>query len=216
MLAAQAHAGEQALAYGVVAAAAARGRRPTGDASLRSRARRACSPSWAGAADGQPRGTRCAPALPRGDRRAIADSFAPSRASSFVDDLQWCDPASLDALGLPRAPPRRGTPLLLLGARRTDEPDPDHRYARSPTLGERLGLGRLDARRTSSASRCEPGLDEQAGEAVYRESEGLPLFVAELLVRRRPARRRRARAVVEARLDAVGETRPRRCSARRR
>ena len=37
----------------------------------------------------------------------------------FVDDLQWCDPASLEALAfLARRLPLR--PLLLLGACRTD------------------------------------------------------------------------------------------------
>ncbi len=34
-------------------------------------------------------------------------------------------------------------PLPLLGARRTDEPDPARIYARFAALGERLALGRL-------------------------------------------------------------------------
>ena len=131
---------------------------------------------------------------------AVARTLAPA-GIAFVDDLQWCDPASLDALGY-LAHRAADQPLVLLGARRTDEPDPDRRYARLAALGERVVLGRL-GREDVVGLALGAGLDEQEGEAVFRESEGLPLFVAELLSGGAGAPGG-ARALVEARLDAVG------------
>ena len=45
---------------------------------------------------------------------------------------------------------------------------------------ERVALGRL-ARAEVISLALQRGLDEEAADAVFRESEGLPLFVAELL-----------------------------------
>ena len=120
----------------------------------------------------------------------------------WIDDLQWCDPASLDALAyLARRLTDR--PLLLLGARRTDEPDPERIYARFADLGERLALGRLGRAEVISLA-LQSGLDEPGGERVFRESEGLPLLVAELLTPGGEARGG-IRGAFEARLDAVSE-----------
>ena len=121
----------------------------------------------------------------------------------FVDDLHWCDPASLDALGYlgRRLLQRR---ILLLGARRTDEPDPDQRGARLAELGQSIGLGRL-TRDDVLGLAAQSGLDETAGSEVYRESEGLPLLVSELLSAGGSSSGG-VRAVLEARLAAVGET----------
>ena len=52
--------------------------------------------------------------------------------------------------------------------------------ARFAELGERLALGRL-ARADVISLALQSGLEQPAAERVYRESEGLPLFVAELL-----------------------------------
>ena len=65
---------------------------------------------------------------------------------AFVDDLQWCDPASLDALAY-LARRLRGRRLLLLCARRTDEPDP----GATPRVPD---TGRAAARARSAASRA--------------------------------------------------------------
>ena len=125
----------------------------------------------------------------------------------FVDDLQWCDPASIDALAyLARRLEHR--PILLLGARRTDEPDAERRYALLAAHAERLRLRRLDRGDVVSlALRC--GLDEREGDRVYRESEGLPLFVAELLAGGAGSESGGAgggaRAALEARIEALDD-----------
>ena len=124
----------------------------------------------------------------------------------FVDDLHWCDPASLDALGYlaRRLPGRR---LLLIATRRTDEPDPDHACARLAQAGERIALGRLTRADVAELAGSH-GLGPVEAEALYSESEGLPLFLAELLAPDRPPDTAPAgvREAVEARLDAVSET----------
>jgi DNA-binding SARP family transcriptional activator len=124
----------------------------------------------------------------------------------FIDDLQWCDPASLDALAyLARRLERRR--MLIIGARRSDEPDLEHRFARLSELGERITLGRL--RRADVVDLVSAaGLDHAEVERVYRESEGLPLFIAELLTVPRGEPGPGAggvRALLDARLDAVSE-----------
>ncbi len=141
----------------------------------------------------------------------IAAACEPGPGVVFVDDLQWCDPASLDALAYVarRLEHRR---LLLLGARRTDEPDPERRLARLAALGERVTLTRLE-RADVLALAAQSGLDAADGERLYRESEGLPLFVAEMLSAPGLAapgvaagqRAGGVRAMLEARLDAAGE-----------
>jgi DNA-binding SARP family transcriptional activator len=194
VLRARAHAGEQALAYGVVAQLL-RAAGDDGEGSLRSELARVLPELGA-----PPAGSLEEPGARLRFLEAVAHTLVPADVV-FVDDLQWCDPASLDALAY-LAHRLADEPLVLLGARRTDEPDPEHRYARLATLGERVVLGRL-AREDVVGLALGAGLDEQAGEAVFRESEGLPLFVAELLSGGAGAPGG-ARALVEARLDAVG------------
>jgi len=123
---------------------------------------------------------------------------------AFVDDLQWCDPASLDALAYFARRLRDGR-LLLLCARRTDEPDPGHRHASLMEAGRRLMLGRLGREQVVDLA-FRTGLDEAAADNVFRESEGLAVFVAELL---RPGRSEEQSGGVheafKARLDATSE-----------
>jgi len=134
----------------------------------------------------------------------ILGAFTEQAGAVWIDDLQWCDPASLEAFSY-LARRLEGRPLLLLGARRTDEPDPERIYARFAELGERVALGRL-ARADVISLALRSGLEQPAAERVYRESEGLPLFVAELLAPGAQTQSGGVRAVFEARLDAVGET----------
>jgi DNA-binding SARP family transcriptional activator/tetratricopeptide (TPR) repeat protein len=111
--------------------------------------------------------------------RLIAGAFAAAAGVVFIDDLQWCDPASLDALAyLGRRLDHRQ--LLLLCARRSDEPDPERRYAQLAELGERITLARL-TREDVVALATRSGLAAGTAERVFRESEGLPLFVTELM-----------------------------------
>jgi DNA-binding SARP family transcriptional activator len=205
VLTARPHAGERGLAYGVVAQLlrAAIGSEPDAvPEPLRGDAARLLpdlGPAPTTSLD-EP-GTR--QHFLESISRLIADSFDDRPGVVFVDDLHWCDPASLDALGYlgRRLLQRR---ILLLGARRTDEPDPDQRGARLAELGQSIGLGRL-TRDDVLGLAAQSGLDETAGREVYRESEGLPLLVSELL----SAGGNSAggvRAVLEARLAAVGET----------
>ena len=123
-----------------------------------------CSPSWgrAPATSLDEPGTR--QHFLESISRLIADSFDDPPGVVFVDDLHWCDPASLDALGYlgRRLLQRR---ILLLGARRTDEPDPDQRGARLAELGERVGLGPADARRRARPRARSSGLDEAGRQA---------------------------------------------------
>ena len=124
----------------------------------------------------------------------------------FVDDLHWCDPASLDALGY-LARRLHGRRLLLLATRRTDEPDPGHALSRLAQAGERVALERLTRADVAELARSH-GLGAEAADTLYAESEGLPLFLAELLASDRPPEMTPAgvREAVEARLDAVSET----------
>ena len=137
----------------------------------------------------------------------IGDPFASEAGVLFIDDLHWCDPASLEVLRyLSRRIDRFR--LLLLCARRTDEPDPGRRLHRLVELGKRVVLDRLSLEAVVELATAR-GLDPTVGERVFSESEGLPLFVAELLLTNDPGGTQSiggVRAMLEARLDAVGET----------
>lgn len=205
-LSARAHPGEQGLPYGVLAALA-RGALATHDsdppAQLRADAARLLPELGA-----PPEGSLDEPGARlrflESISQLILGAFAKQGGAVWIDDLQWCDPASIEALAY-LARRLAGHRLLLLGARRTDEPDAERIYARFAELGERLALGRLGRADVISLA-LRGGLDEPAGERIYRESEGLPLFVAELLgPGAEEAQAGGVRAVLEARLDAVGE-----------
>jgi DNA-binding SARP family transcriptional activator len=147
-----------------------------------------------------------------GARLRFLDSISQLVAESgagvmFIDDLQWADPASLEALTyLARRLDRFR--LLLICARRTDEPDPERRVDRFAELGERIRLERL-TRDEVLALAAQSGLDMAAGERVYEDSVGLPLFVSELILAESPSVAGAVggvRAVIDARLDAASET----------
>lgn len=134
----------------------------------------------------------------------IAADSRRAHTIAFVDDLQWCDPASLEAIAY-LAQRLRGRRLLLLGARRTDEPDSQHRDAPLTETAQRLALGRLGREDVVDLALAS-GFDEAAADEVFRESEGLAVFVAELL---RPGRVEQrsvgVREAFAARLDAASE-----------
>jgi DNA-binding SARP family transcriptional activator len=208
ILAAHAHAGEQGLAYGVIAALlrdAFAADLASVDEALRADAARLLPELGSpppGSLDEPGARLRFLETI----SRLILAPFDATAGVIWIDDLQWCDPASLDALAyLGRR--LEGHRLLLLGARRTDEPDPQRIYARFAELGERLPLGRLERADVISLA-LQSGLDQPAAERVFRESEGLPLFVAELLAPGVEASSAGGgvRAAIEARLDAVSET----------
>ena len=205
VIALRAHPGERDLAYGVLAvltrAALAFGRKGPPE-ELRADAARLL-PELGAPAPGSLDEPGARLRFLESISRVILGAFARSRGIVWIDDLQWCDPASLEALGY-LARRLQARPLLLLGARRTDEPDPERIYARFAELGERVPLGRLGRADVISLA-LRSGLDEAAAERIHRESEGLPLFVAELLAPGAETQSGGVRAAFEARLDAVGD-----------
>ncbi len=134
----------------------------------------------------------------------IAGNSRRERTVVFVDDLQECDPASLDALAY-LARRLRGRRLLLLCACRTNGPDPERRRASLSETTQRVTLDRLRREHVTDLA-LEMGLDEAAAHEAFRESEGLAVFVAELL---RPRRAEEpaggVREAFEGRLDAASE-----------
>jgi predicted ATPase/DNA-binding SARP family transcriptional activator len=102
----------------------------------------------------------------------------------FVDDAQWADSASLDVLAY-LAHRLAGRPLLMLAAWR-DEDSPALqrlrglvRTAQRAGRGVSLSLSRLDRAAVAALTAGLPA--DNLAERLYRESEGLPLFVVEYL-----------------------------------
>ena len=205
VLAGRPHAGERGLAYGLIAQLlrqACAARAPSSPA-LRAEAARLL-PELGPA----PRGALSEPGARLRFLESvcslIADAFGDAFGVVFVDDLHVCDAASLDALAY-LARRLEGRRLLILGARRTDEPDPDHRCAALATqAADRIVLARLSRDDVLALARRR-GLDEAAADQLYRDTEGLPLFIAELLIGGGEAGAGGVRAALETRLDAVSE-----------
>ncbi|MEX2586773.1 MAG: AAA family ATPase [Actinomycetota bacterium] len=103
-----------------------------------------------------------------------------------LDDLQWCDRETVEWMAFAlRAHP--SAPALVLATVRTEELEEDHpvnslRFdvARDGYLTE-IPLGRLDAGSTAELARRVAGgtLDEEAIQRLWKDTEGMPLFVVE-------------------------------------
>jgi tetratricopeptide (TPR) repeat protein len=129
-----------------------------------------------------------------------------------IDDLQWCDAETLGWLHyLLRS--RREAPLLVVATARSEELGPDHsaldllRAARAGGQMVELELEPLDGVHTAALARSISGreLDREHVQLVYRETEGNPLFVVELMrggfaEGEAPELPPRAQSVIEARL----------------
>jgi tetratricopeptide (TPR) repeat protein len=107
----------------------------------------------------------------------------------FLDDLQWADGASLEALGY-LVHRLAGRPLLLVAAWRSEDSPTVQRLhglaraAQRAGLGQTLPLGRLqpdDVLALAAALPGGPNDQRSLGELLVLHSEGLPLFVAEYL-----------------------------------
>ncbi|MGC9336048.1 MAG: AAA family ATPase, partial [Anaerolineae bacterium] len=106
----------------------------------------------------------------------------------FLDDLQWVDRETLDWLGyLLRFDP--SAPLLVVSAVRQHEIGKDHpltafrlELVRSGLLSK-LPLSPLDAAETTILATETAGRELEAAEAdqIYRDSEGNPLFIVEMV-----------------------------------
>lgn len=103
----------------------------------------------------------------------------------FLDDAHYADEASLDLL-MYLVRRLRGRPLLILAAWRDADVPPDHRLRRLLTEAQRANLGTaiaLQPLKEADVTRLLQvvQLPGNLGEALYRESEGVPLFVVEYL-----------------------------------
>ncbi len=103
-----------------------------------------------------------------------------------VDDLQWCDPDTIDICGflLQNSP---GAPVLVAGTARDDEVSAEHPLARLRLHLTRLGavtelaLERLHPWATTEMAALISGrsLDADTAARLCKETEGNPLFVVE-------------------------------------
>jgi DNA-binding SARP family transcriptional activator len=134
-----------------------------------------------------------------------AAGSGPAPGVLFLDDVHAADEATVDFLAyLGRRLDQR--PLLLLLSWRSEAVPPDHRLRRLRVDREREGariirLDRLDRAEVSAlVSVADPSSTAELRERVFRESEGLPLFVAEYVL----AVPTEARTFLGARLSGVG------------
>ena len=106
----------------------------------------------------------------------------------FLDDLQWCDQDTLEWLHfLLRFD--AGAPLLVLGTLRGEDALPDHPVhvlltaLRQQEQLTELPLDRLDAVHTAqlAAHLTQQTLTVQQNAYLYRETEGNPLFIVEMM-----------------------------------
>ena len=173
----------------------------------RSRARRwrACSPSSA------PRRRRSLDEP--GARQRFLESISRLIADAFDDRRRRACSSTICSGATPRRSMRSPTSRRRLAQRpHAAARRASHRRARSraPMRAARRRSASASgsagcAATTSSASRCSRGSTSRPASEVFRESEGLPLFVAELLSAGGGGPSGGVRAALEARLDAVGE-----------
>ncbi len=113
---------------------------------------------------------------------------APQPLLLWIDDLQWCDQETLEWLHfLLRFEPR--SPILLLGTARSEESPPDHplsaltRQLRADDRVSSIELAPFDAAETAKLASQVQGqsLEDTANVRLYRETEGNPLFVVEMV-----------------------------------
>jgi DNA-binding SARP family transcriptional activator len=111
---------------------------------------------------------------------------APHPVLLWIDDLQWCDPDTLEWLHfLLRFEPHRA--LFVLGTARSEESPPDHplvalaRQLRGEGKLDSIELSPLDAAETGrlASQIAEHSLDEAETIFLYHQTEGNPLFVVE-------------------------------------
>lgn len=130
----------------------------------------------------------------------------------FVDDLSRADDSSLNVIAY-LARRLRGRPIILLVAWRTAELDDEVRdrvtaVADGDGLAVRIELARLDRAAVAELAAASLGAGGWAvADALYAESEGLPLYVAEALASSMPVggpTPRGVAALLRSRITATG------------
>src|SRR5579885_2203043 len=123
----------------------------------------------------------------------------------YLDDMQWCDPASFEWLNyLLRAPVSEG--VLVLGTVRAEETGREHPFSRFVAglrrtgIVEEIPLEPLGAEETAELARLESGQPLDSGKlaGIIRATRGNPLFVVESV--RGGLQSTRVHAVIAARL----------------
>jgi len=104
----------------------------------------------------------------------------------YLDDMQWCDPASFEWLNALLASPAAGG-VLLLGTVRTEETGREHPFSRFAAglrevgIATEIALEALGADETAELARRESiqPLDGGKLAEIFRATRGNPLFVVE-------------------------------------
>lgn len=115
----------------------------------------------------------------------------PTPGVLIIDDLNRADDSSLSVIAY-LAHRLRGRPILLLVTWRAEELADEVRNrliagAEGDGLAVRVGLGRLDRAAVAELATAWLGADAaQVSDALYMESEGLPLYIAEALASQLP------------------------------
>ena len=106
----------------------------------------------------------------------------------FVDDLHWCDPNTLDWLHFLLRFDKQSR-LLLMGTIRTEEVAPNHlliawqQFLQRDNILTNLPLPRLNIKETNQLAQqfSHQPFDEKQSERLYFETEGVPLFIVEMV-----------------------------------
>jgi len=126
----------------------------------------------------------------------------------YLDDMQWCDPASFEWLNaLLTSPAANG--VLLLGTVRAEETSRDHPFTRfvaglrQAGIAEEIALEPLGTKETAELARRESvqPLDSEKLDEIFTATRGNPLFVVESV--RGGLQSTRVHSVIAARLGQL-------------
>jgi DNA-binding SARP family transcriptional activator/predicted ATPase len=112
---------------------------------------------------------------------------APAPLLVFIDDVQWCDPETVEwLLYLMRFDP--GARMMVLATARTGDFATEHpvaamlRELRRSERGAEIALGPLSAGDTASlAANMADGRPESSARTLYEKTRGNPLFIVEMV-----------------------------------
>ena len=126
----------------------------------------------------------------------------------YMDDMQWCDPASFEWLST-LLTSAAASGVLVLGTLRAEETSREHPFTRFVSglreagIAEEIPLEPLDAEETAELARVESAgpLDDRRLDEIFHATRGNPLFVVESL--RGGPQSTRVHSVIAARLGQL-------------